>query len=67
MHWLAIIIVTTTVGNTQYMVRIPASTEVACEAAVVKWEADYVKGDFASASDFYECVDIGSIVKGVKP
>ena len=62
MNWLAIIVVTTTLHGTQYMVRIPAASEVECEAAVVKWEEDYVKGDFASASDFYECIDIGSIV-----
>lgn len=66
MNWLAIIVVTTNLNCVQYVERIPVTSSAACEVAVTRWEEDYVSRDLAPASYFYECVNIGSIVKGAK-
>ncbi|QKC99161.1 hypothetical protein [Mesorhizobium sp. NZP2298] len=66
MNWLAVIVVTTNMGGVQYMERFPVSSEISCEEAVNKWAADYEAKGLAPAKYFYECVDIGSIVKGAQ-
>jgi hypothetical protein len=63
MNWLAIIVITTNVHGIQFMERIPADSEIACNAAVSAYVEKY---DADPAKYFYDCVDIGSIVKGGK-
>lgn len=63
MGWLAIIVITTNIGGVQYMERIPAATQADCEMAVTHYVDGY---SAAPAKYYYECVDIGSIVRGGK-
>lgn len=58
MHWLAIIVITTNIGGTQYMHLIPSESQVACEIEVAAYVGTY---NGAPVKYFYECVDINAL------
>lgn len=61
MNWLAIIVITTNVGHVITVEKIQAPTQSSCEVNVQRYIDSY---DAAPAKYFYECIDIGSIVRG---
>ncbi len=60
MNWLAIIVVTT-INHVTIIEKIQAPTRDSCETNVNRYIESY---DSAPEKYFYECIDIGSIVRG---